>query len=129
MRMGTPIGRVRGLGSAHHGATDWWMVRINSVSTLLLFVWLGVSLLRLPSLDHDAVRQWLGHPVSAVMMLLLIASTFWHIKYGIREWIDDYVHDEGWRVVSLGLMYLFIVGLGALGAFSVLRIAFGGGAA
>lgn len=126
MRMETPISRVRGLGSAHHGAHDWWMVRINSVSTLLLLVWLGVSLLRLPSFDHGTVVQWLGHPVSAVAMLLLIASGFWHLKFGVREWIDDYVHDEGWRVVSLGALYAFVVGLGALGAFSVLRIAFGG---
>ncbi len=126
MRMETPIARVRGLGSAHHGAGDWWMVRVNSVSTLVLFVWFGVSLLRLPSLDYDVVRLWLGHQLNAVMMLMLIASTFWHIKFGVREWIDDYVHDEGWRVVSLGALYLFIVGLGALGAFSVFKIAFGG---
>lgn len=128
MRMETPIGRVRGLGPAHHGATDWWKVRINSVSTLVLFVWLGVSLLRLPSLDHGTVVQWLGHPVNAVAMLLLIGSTFWHIKFGVREWIDDYVHDEGWRVISLGLLYALLVGLGSLAAFSVLKIAFGGAA-
>ncbi len=129
MRMETPIGRVRGLGSARHGAGDWWKVRINSVSTLVLFVWLGTSLLRLPSLDHPTVVQWLRHPVTAVAMLLLIASTFWHVKFGVREWIDDYVHDEGWRVISLGLLYICLAVLGALGAFSVLKIAFAGGIA
>ena len=41
----TPLARVRGLGSAHEGAQHWWIERLTSVSTLLLFVWLLVSLL------------------------------------------------------------------------------------
>ena len=36
MAGGTPIGRVRGLGSAHHGAHHWIVARITAISNLIL---------------------------------------------------------------------------------------------
>lgn len=126
MVMETPIARVRGLGSARHGAHHWWLERLTSVSTLLLFIWFFVSLLRLPVLDYDTVTGWLGAPLVAVPMLLLIVSTFWHLKLGMQVVIDDYVHDEGYRFFSIILInFLTIAGAG-LALFAVLAIAFGG---
>ena len=127
MREESAIGRVRGLGSARSGAHHWWLERLTSVSTLLLFVWLLVSLLRLPGLDHKAVTTWLSSPIAAVPMLLLIASTFWHLKLGLQVVIEDYVHEEGWKFFSITLLNFFVIGAGALAFFSVLKIAFGGG--
>ena len=126
MRMETPIGRVRGLGSAKSGAHHWWLERLTSVSTLLLFVWFVVSLLRLPSLDYSAVTEWLSAPLGAVPMLLLIVSTFWHLKLGLQVVIEDYVHEEGMKFFSITLLNFFTIALGALAFFAVLRIAFGG---
>jgi succinate dehydrogenase / fumarate reductase membrane anchor subunit len=124
MRMGTPIARVRGLGSARSGAHHWWLERLTSVSTLILFVWLLVSLLRLPSLDHETVTGWLASPLAAVPMLLLIVSTFWHLKLGMQVVIEDYVHEEGLKLFSIVLLNFFAIALGATAFFSVLKIAF-----
>ena len=126
MRMETPIARVRGLGSARSGAHHWWLERLTSVSTLLLFVWFVVALLRLPSLEHSAVTEWLSAPLGAVPMLLLIVSTFWHLKLGLQVVIEDYVHEEGMKFFSITLLNFFTIALGALAFFAVLRIAFGG---
>ena len=126
MRMETPIARVRGLGSARSGAHHWWLERLTSVSTLLLLVWFVVSLLRLPSLEHSAVTEWLSAPLGAVPMLLLIVSTFWHLKLGLQVVIEDYVHEEGMKFFSITLLNFFTIALGALAFFAVLRIAFGG---
>ena len=126
MRMETPIARVRGLGSARSGAHHWWLERLTSVSTLLLFVWFVVSLLRLPSLEHSAVTEWLSAPLGAVPMLLLIVSTFWHLKLGLQVVIEAYVHEEGMKFCSITLLTFFTIALGALAFFAVLRIAFGG---
>ena len=126
MRMETPIARVRGLGSARSGAHHWWLERLTSVSTLLLFVWFVVALLRLPSLDYSAVTEWLSAPLGAVPMLLLIVSTFWHLKLGLQVVIEDYVHEEGMKFFSITLLNFFTIALGALAFFAVLRIAFGG---
>ena len=129
MRQETAIGRVRGLGSARSGAHHWWVERLTSVSTLVLFVWLVVSLLRMPSLSHSAMIDWLSSPVAAVPMLLLIVSTFWHAKLGLQVVIEDYVHEDGTKLFVITLLNFFVLGAGALAFFSVLKIAFGGGAA
>jgi succinate dehydrogenase / fumarate reductase membrane anchor subunit len=124
--METPIARVRGLGSAQEGGHHWWLERMTSISTFLLFVWLIVSLLRLPSLDYRGVTEWLATPLAAVPMLLLIVSTFWHLKLGLQVVIEDYVHEEGNHFFSI-LLVNFLTILGAAFAiFAVLKIAFGG---
>ena len=72
MGNGTSIGRVRGLGSAHSGAHHWLMQHYLGIGSLLLSVWLVVSLILLPSLDYKSVREWLGSPVSAVLLGLFV---------------------------------------------------------
>ncbi len=126
--METPISRVRGLGSARSGAHHWWLERLTSVATLLLVVWLLVSLLTLPDLAYGTIVEWLGSPLGAVPMLLLIVSTFWHAKLGLQVVVEDYVDDEGLKLFTITLVNFFIVALGATAFFSVLKIAFAGGA-
>ncbi len=116
--------RVRGSGSAREGAEHWWHERLSSVAVLLLFVWLIVSLLRLPTLDHRGVTEWLRDPLAAVPMLLLIAATFWHLKMGLQVIIEDYVHDEGNKFLSLLLLRFASIGGAAFAIFAVLKIAF-----
>lgn len=126
--METPLARVRGLGPAGHGGADWWSVRLNSIALLLLSVWLIASLLRLPELSFSMFTEWLRDPLAAVPMLLLIATTFWHIQHGLREIIDDYAHTESGRVLWITLLAFFVYGGGLFAAFCVLKIAFGGSA-
>ena len=126
--MKTPLGRVRGLGSARSGATHWWHERLTSVSSLILLVWFFVSLFRLPDLSYVTVTQWLAAPLAAVPMLLLIVSVFWHLAMGLRVVVEDYVHEEGGKlfwVVAINFASLFGAGLTI---FAVLKIAFGGAA-
>jgi succinate dehydrogenase / fumarate reductase membrane anchor subunit len=126
---GTPLGRARGLGPAGHGAEHWWHERLSSVAVLLLFVWLIVSLLTLPALDHRAVTEWLRQPSAAVPMLLLVLATFWHLKMGLQVIVEDYVHDEGNKFLALLLLALAAWAGAAFAIFAVLRIALAGGPA
>lgn len=120
----TPLARVRGLGSAREGAEHWWHERASSAAVLLLFVWLIVSLLRLPSVDHRGVTEWLRDPLAAVPMLLLVAATFWHLQMGLKVIIEDYVHDEGNRFLAILLLNFAAVAGAAFALFAVLKIAF-----
>lgn len=123
----TPLARVRGLGSAEAGAEHWFLERLTSVSTLLLFVWLIVSLLRLPDLEHRTVAMWLASPLGAVPMLLLVISTFWHLKLGLQVVVEDYVHDEGNKLFSLVLINFAAILAAAFAIFAILKTAFAGG--
>ena len=121
----TPIGKVRGLGSAHQGGEHWLTERVTSIALLLLGVWFLVSLLLLPKLDQRTVVEWLHAPSGAIPMALLIVVGFRHALDGVKVTVDDYVHEEGSRFV-VNLLLLFIaVGGAALALFALARIAFG----
>ena len=121
----TPIGRVRGLGSAHRGGEHWLTERVTSIALLLLGTWFLVSLLLLPRLDQRTVVEWLHAPSGAIPMALLIIVGFRHALDGVKVTVDDYVHEEGSRfVINLLLLFLAVAG-GALALFALARIAFG----
>ena len=128
MSLETPLARVRGLGAAGEGAEHWWHERLSSIAAVLLYVWLAVSLIRLPSLDHRTLTEWLAAPLVAVPMLLLVATTFWHARMGLQVVIEDYVHDEGAKLFWIVLVRFAAVFAAALAAFAVLKIALAGAA-
>ena len=124
----TPLGRVRGLGSAREGGEHWLSERVMSVALLLLGTWLIGSVLMLPSLDPRTLTEWLRSPWGAVPMALLVIVGFKHALDGMKVVVDDYVHDEGNRFALNLVLLFFAAGGGALALFALARIAFGGAA-
>ena len=122
----TPLGKVRGLGSAREGGEHWLAERVTSAALLLLGVWLIASLLLLPTLDTATLREWLAAPSGAVPMTLFVITAFAHGLHGMKVVVDDYVHDEGNRFALNTLMLFVAVGGASLALFALARIAFGG---
>ena len=121
----TPLGKVRGLGSAGEGGEHWLSERVTSIALLLLGSWLIASLILLPGLDQHTLSEWLRAPSGAVPMALFVIIGFKHALDGMKVVVDDYVHDEGNRF-ALNLTLLFLaVGGAALALFALARIAFG----
>ena len=121
----TPIGKVRGLGSAHHGGGHWLTERVTSIALVVLGIWLVVSLLLLPKLDQRTLLDWLHAPSGAIPMALLIVIGFRHALDGMKVFIDDYVHEPG-RNFAINTLLLFLaVAGGAIALFALARIAFG----
>jgi succinate dehydrogenase / fumarate reductase, membrane anchor subunit len=125
MGMGTELGRVRGLGSAKHGAAHWWRQRVTAFGNLVLILWLILSLIRLPDMGYDTVHSWLQSPLVAVPMMLIVANTFWHFRLGLQVVIEDYMHGTS-RIIGLALLHVWTFGAGALALFSILKIALTG---
>jgi succinate dehydrogenase / fumarate reductase membrane anchor subunit len=121
----TPLGRVRGLGSAQHGGEHWLSERVTSIALLLLGTWLIASLLMLPKLDQRTIVEWLHAPSGAIPMALLIVIGFRHALDGLKVVIDDYVHEEGSRFFWNTLMLFLAVAGAALALFALARVAFG----
>jgi succinate dehydrogenase / fumarate reductase membrane anchor subunit len=129
MTMETPLAEVRGLGASGTGATHWALERATSVSTLILLVWLAVSLLRLPDLSYLTVTAWLHSTLAAVPMLLLLVSVFWHLKDGLQVVVEDYVHEEGSKLLWILIINFLTIFGAAIALFAVLKIAFSSSAA
>ena len=125
---GTPVGRVRGLGAGHHGTHDWLAMRYTSVGSLLLCAFLLVSFVLLPDLSYATVRDWIGQPIPATAIALLVITVFWHSKLGVAEMIGDYVHGEGNKFAAILALNLAVVAGIAFGLFCLVRLALGGAA-
>lgn len=122
----TPLGKVRGLGSAREGGEHWLTERVTSIALLLLGTWLIASLLLLPTLDQRSILEWLRAPSGAVPMALLVVVGFKHALDGMKVVVDDYVHEPGTNFVVNTLLLFLAVGGGAIALFALARIAFGG---
>lgn len=121
----SPLGRVRGLGSAQHGGEHWLSERVTSIALLLLGIWLIASLILLPKLDQRTLLEWLRAPSGAVPMALFVIIGFKHALDGVKVIVDDYVHEEGGRFALNTLTLFLAVGGAASALFALARIAFG----
>ncbi len=126
MGNGTSIGRVRGLGAAHHGAHHWLVQRFTAIGNVVLMSWLLVSLALMGDFGFTNVTKWLSQPLSATAMILLVTSLFWHARLGLQVLIEDYLHEAGTKFAAIAALNLATIGGGAFGIFSVAALAFGG---
>lgn len=124
--MQTPLGRVRGLGSAKEGVDHWWLQRLTAAAQVPLVLWFIISLASMAGASHDAVVAWLSHPVVTVLTVLMVFSLYYHAKLGLQVVIEDYISSEGVKLVALTAMKFALILFGTATIFSVLKIAFGG---
>jgi succinate dehydrogenase / fumarate reductase membrane anchor subunit len=128
MSLRSPIGRVLGLGAAKEGVGHWWSQRVTAVALVLLSLWFVSALVRLGDLNYALVTAWISTPVNAVLLSLLVGTAVYHSQLGVQVVVEDYVTGKGAKVVTMLVINFAHVALGALGIFSVLKIAFGASA-
>ncbi len=121
----TPLGRVRGLGSAKEGTEHFWAQRLTAIALVPLALWFVASLAVYTGADHATAKAWLAEPFSAVVMVLLVVTGFHHAQLGLQVVIEDYVSTEWIKVLSIIVVKLGALALGVTAIFSVLKIAFG----
>lgn len=119
----TPLGRVRGLGSAKGGTHHWWLQRITSAALLPLTLWFAVSAALLAGSPHAAVVDFIASPLNAVLLLLLIGVGFHHTAAGVQVIIEDYVHAPGARMVAILAINAICLIAAVASALAVLRLA------
>ena len=76
--------------------------------------------------DYQAMRDWVGSPLVAGLLILLIVSTFYHVYLGLQVVIEDYVHSEVVKIASLIVIKGLAILLAVVALLSVMSILFGG---
>ena len=123
------LSRARGLGSAKHGVGHWISERVTSVALAPLVIWAVYSGLVLAAAGYADAVAWVRSPVNAVLAVLLLVVSFWHMHAGMRVIIEDYVH-TALNKTALLVLNLFVCVLGGgFAVFCVLKVAFMGAAA
>ncbi len=125
MRMQTPMSQVRGLGSAKEGTGHFWWQRLTSVANIPLTIFLVASIVTHVGNDHASVAAYLGSPLVAIGLMMFILSTVFHMYLGMQTIIEDYVHHEGLKILSLMGSTFFCMAVGFASLFAVLKLSFG----
>jgi succinate dehydrogenase / fumarate reductase, membrane anchor subunit len=123
-KMSTPLARVRGLGAAKSGTEMFWRQRLTAVANVPLTVAFVLIVVALLGRSHAAVVQILGSPLVAVVMLLFILSVCAHMRIGMQVIIEDYVHDEGAKLVLVMANTFFSIAVALASAFAILMLSF-----
>ena len=116
--------RIRYLGPAHSGTTGSWHMRLTSVALVPLSI--GFVLLVIVLLGHSyaQVHATLSHPLPALLMLLFIGASVYHMQLGMRTIIEDYVHGELVKDWCLTANAFFSIVVGLACVFAVCKLAF-----
>ncbi|EIJ43098.1 succinate dehydrogenase, hydrophobic membrane anchor protein [Beggiatoa alba B18LD] len=126
MRLQTPLGRVRGLGSAKEGTGHFISQRLSAIALIPLLLWFVASIISLAGKDFAVVSAWVKSPFVTVTLILLILSAVYHAVLGLQIVIEDYFHVEYSKLIMLIIIKFLAVIIAVAGVVAVLRIALGG---
>jgi succinate dehydrogenase / fumarate reductase membrane anchor subunit len=113
------LGRARGLGSAKEGVGHWWAQRVSAIALVPLAIWFVVAIISLIGADLAVFEAWIGNFGNALLMILTVLVLFYHAHLGMQVVIEDYLHGEAPRVITL-LIVKFVLAL--LAASCVLAV-------
>ena len=123
--MRTPLGRVRYLGASHSGTGDFWRQRLTAVAMTVLIIPVVVIVMMLLGRNQAGAAQILGSmPIAIILILFIIAST-WHMKIGMQVVIEDYVHNEKLKLVSVMLNNFFSIAVALASTYAILKLSSG----
>jgi succinate dehydrogenase / fumarate reductase membrane anchor subunit len=123
--MRTPLARVRNLGASHSGTTDFWRQRLTAVAMTLLIVPVLVIVLMLIGRNQAGAAQILGSIPIAVILLLFIVASCWHMKIGMQVVIEDYVHNEKLKLASIMANNFFSFAVALASIYAILKLSSG----
>lgn len=124
MSLRSPLGRVRGLGSAKDGTGHWWAQRLTALALIPLGLWFCAAVIAMTGADYATVAAWAGSPLVAGLLILLLGATFYHAALGLQVVIEDYVHREMVKLLLILAVKAILSALALAAILSVLLLLF-----
>ena len=122
--MRTPLKKVRGFGASKTGTDHFWQQRATAVANIPLMIcmiWFVVAHL---GATRAEVIASLHNPFVALVLIMGLASVFWHMRVGLQVVIEDYLHSHLFKFGALALNIAFATSLFAVSAYSILKMSF-----
>ena len=123
--MRTPLGRVRALGASHSGTGDFWRQRLTAVAMVLLILPVIIVVMMLLGRNQAGAAQILGSPLVAIVMLLFIIASVWHMKIGMQVVIEDYVQSEKLKLAAVMANNFFSASVALAAIYAILKLSSG----
>ncbi len=110
--------------SAHKGTGSFILQRITALLLIPLIIWLLYGLVTHIGGDRAVVYAWLADMRTVLPMGALLLAMFAHMRIGMQEIIDDYIHTPDLRSMLSFLNSFFCVLVGGIAFWSLLSITF-----
>ena len=120
--MRTPLAKARGLGSAKSGLHHWWHQRLTALALVPLMVVALIMVATIGRLDYAGAMAMMANPFVAALLLLLVLVGFYHAALGLQVVFEDYVAQEGRRMVLIILVKMALFALATLTILSILKV-------
>ena len=121
--MENKLNKVQAMKSLkNHGLAHWKLQRISAIAMVPLVIWFTSSLMLVLINGYEQSIEWLQNPFNATGLILLFGILYFHAASGLQVVIEDYVHHEGLKIISLILIKLVASVLGVLSILCVLKI-------
>jgi succinate dehydrogenase / fumarate reductase membrane anchor subunit len=121
----TPLGRVRGLGSSHSGTSDFWRQRLTAVAMILLMLPVIVIVMMLLGRNQAGAAQILGSPAVALLLIMFIIASVWHMKIGMQVVLEDYVINEKLKLIAIIANNFFSSVIGLASIYAIVKLSSG----
>ncbi len=123
--MRTPLGKVRSLGSARSGTQDFFRQRVTAVAMILLIIPAIVVILTLVGRNQAAASQILGSPAIAIIMILFVVASCWHMRIGMQVVLEDYIHNEKLKLALIIGNHFFCWSVGLASIYAIMKLSSG----
>jgi succinate dehydrogenase / fumarate reductase, membrane anchor subunit len=121
----TSLARVRGLGTARAGTEHFWHQRVTAMANLVLLVFLIYTVIRLAGQPYEVMRAYFASPFVTVAALAFAISGTFHMRIGMQVIIEDYIHNEGTKMLLSMLNTFFAAAVALTCIVSLIKLSLG----
>lgn len=113
-------------GNGKAATRSFRLQRLSGGFNILFIAFLVFIITRLAGQDRVDMVQTVGTPLVGLPFAVLFAVVCFHMRIGMHDIIEDYVHEHGTNRLANTANVVFCVLVGLVGVLSILKLVFWG---